>query len=89
MSMSGPRLAALGFAVITLGLGVGFICGGIAFVAIGEQGRLFGSPFGHIGEVIGWGAGCMTSSLATFVILHSASKGEPGKPGAPRSNGLD
>jgi hypothetical protein len=85
MRFDWPRLAAKAFAVLTLGLGVGYLVGGVAFVMIGPSGNTFGSPFGHIAEVIGLGAGCLSASLMTFIMLQTSSPKDPGKPGGPPS----
>ena len=88
MRFDWPRLAAKVFAVLTLGLGVGFVAGGVAFVKIGPSGSIFGSPFGHVAEVIGWGAGCLSASLMTFIMLQTGHE-DVGKPGGPPSSGLE
>ena len=97
MKFDWPRLAAKVFAVVTMGVGAGFLSAAIAFVEIGSRGSLYNSPFGHIADVIGWGAGCLTASLLTFAMLYHESAKKlydqsaknAIKPDVPSSRGLD
>ena len=83
------KVAAKCFAVLTLGFGVGGLVGGIAFVAIGDEGFLRDSPLGHVAEVIGPGAGCVAASIATFINVSLGGKRDAGKPGMPGPTGLE
>jgi hypothetical protein len=72
---------AKAFAVVTLSVGVGLLAGAIAFTATGVQGNLNGPLFGHIADVVGWGAGFVTASLSTIVLLWMGGR----RPGAPEA----
>ena len=78
-------ILAKSFAVATLSLGTGFLAGAISFLKLGHEGSLYGSPFGHISDVIGWGTGFLTASLATFVLILLGRRdgGYPRKPAPP------
>jgi hypothetical protein len=70
---------AKAFAVVTMSLGVGFLAGAIAYANIDGEGRIFGGLFHHIGDAIGWGAGFLTASVATFGLIFFGKKEPRGK----------
>lgn len=68
------------FAVLSLSVGVGFLAGAIAFTKIGREGMIYGGPFAHVSDLIGWGSGLLAASLATFAFIVFGKRSNPTKP---------
>jgi hypothetical protein len=78
-----PTMVAKTFAVLSFSTGAGFLAGAIAFLNVGEHGRIYGGPFTHVADIIGWGTGFLTASLATFATLALGRRREHGLTGKP------
>ena len=79
-SVVGRRLARI-FAVIAMGLGMGFLVWGISGAVSGERLR---PPFGsdintEVSEAMGWGAGFLTGGIVALVLsfLGKTRKSSP------------
>ncbi len=78
-----PTMVAKTFAVLTLSTGAGFLAGAITYLNVGSRGNLVGGSFTHVADVIGWGTGFLTASLATFVAMALGRRRELPLAGKP------
>ncbi len=84
-SISAGEIVARCIGVVALGLGTGYLVGAFVFSAVGKEGFLTNSPFGHICEVYGAGSGLLVTSLSIFSQIRAVKTPMPlaSKPEVP------
>jgi hypothetical protein len=85
-AMIWPRVAAKVFGVLATSTGIGFMAGAITYGQMGRAGMIYNSAvFGHVADIVGWGAGLLAAGLLTFGMLWAGGRRDQnGKPAGIR-----